>query len=153
MLQGQGLEGWGLGLAELFRCGIAKRYGETCHYYFTSEISSFESSITQRITTHFSHGNPNALPKKKETMMTVGFLYRAGAETPFLNFRENFPISPRTILETFLSGGYPNRSSGIHRGGLDLSTGYPNTYFSWFSGYPQLTLVCLPGDENFRIFS
>ena len=38
----------------------------------------------------------------------------------------------------FLSGGYPNRSSGIHRWGLDLSTGYPNTYFSWFSGYPQL---------------
>ena len=52
----------------------------------------------------------------------------------------------------FLRGGYPNRNSGIHRWGLDLSTGYPNTYFSWFSGYPQLTLVFLPGDEKFRIF-
>ena len=54
----------------------------------------------------------------------------------------------------FLRGGYPNRSSGIHRWGLDLSTGYPNTCFSWFfSGYPQVTLAFLPGDENFRIFS
>ena len=52
----------------------------------------------------------------------------------------------------FLRGGYPNCSSGIHRWGLDLSTGYPNAYFSWFSGYPQLTLVFLPGDENFQIF-
>ena len=32
--------------------------------------------------------------------ITAGFLYRAGAETP-LNFRENFRVSPRTILENF----------------------------------------------------
>ena len=45
----------------------------------------------------------------------------------------------------FLRGGYPNRSSGIHRWGLDLSTGYRNIYFSSFSGYPQLTLVFSAG--------
>ena len=45
------------------------------------------------------------------------------------------------------------RSIGIHQKiFLDLSTGYPNTCFSWFSVYPQLTLAFLPGDENFRIF-
>ena len=66
-----------------------------------------------------------------------------------LNFREKFRVSPRTILENFLSGGYPNRSSGIHRWGWDLSPGYPNTYFSWLSGYPQLTLVFLVGAEKF----
>ena len=64
-----------------------------------------------------------------------------------------FPSFSQNDFGNFLSGGYPNRSSGIHRWGLDLSTGYPNTYFSWFSGYPQLTLVFLPGDEKFRIFS
>ena len=37
--------------------------------------------------------------------------------------------------------------------GLDLSTGYPNTYVSLFSRYPQLTLVFLPGDKSFRLFS
>ena len=62
------------------------------------------------------------------------------------------PSFSQKYFGNFLSGGYPNRSSGIHRWGLDLSTGYPNAYFSWFSGYPQLTLVFLPGDENFRIF-
>ena len=35
---------------------------------------------------------------------------------------------------------------------MDLSTGYPNAYFSWFSGYPQLTLVFLPGHEIFGFF-
>ena len=32
--------------------------------------------------------------------LTAGFLYRAGAETP-LNFREKFPVFPRSILENF----------------------------------------------------
>ena len=64
---------------------------------------------------------------------------------------ENWDISPPgTVHETVLGHLL---SSGIHRWGLDLSTGYPNTYFSWFSGYPPLTLVFLPGDEKFRIFS
>ena len=89
---------------------------------------------------------------KTKHELTAGFLYRAGAETP-LNFRETFHVFRSMILKTFLSGGYPNRSSGIHRWGLDLSTGYPNTYFSWFSGYPPLTLVFLPGDEEFWFFS
>ena len=52
----------------------------------------------------------------------------------------------------FLRGGYPNRSSGIHRWGLDLSTGYPNTCFSWFSGYPQLTLAFSAGRRIFSDF-
>ena len=56
-------------------------------------------------------------------------------------------------FETFLSGGYPNRSSGIHCWGLDLSTRYPNTNFSWFAGYTQLTLVFLPENRNFQLFS
>ena len=33
-------------------------------------------------------------------MVTAGFLYRAGAETP-LNIREKFRVFPRTILENF----------------------------------------------------
>ena len=82
-----------------------------------------------------------------------------------LQLWENVSFRPSLIYLSFvtagflsrgggvLRGGYPNRSSGIHRWGLDLSPGYPNTYFSWFSGYPQLTLVFLPGDENFQIFS
>ena len=74
--------------------------------------------------------------------ITAGFLYRAGAETP-LNFR-----CSQKDFEKILSGG-----SGIHRWGLDLSTGYPNTYFSWFSGYTQLILVFLPGDKQFCLFS
>ena len=52
----------------------------------------------------------------------------------------------------FLRGGYPNRSSGIHRWGLDLSTGYPNTYFSWFSGYPQLTCSFCRETKSFGYF-
>ena len=63
------------------------------------------------------------------------------------------PSFSQKYFGKFLSSGYPNRSSGIHRWGLNLSTGYPNTYFSGLSRYPQLTLVFLPGDENFRIFS
>ena len=59
--------------------------------------------------------------------VTAGFLYRAGAETP-LNIRE-IPSFSQNNFEKFLSGGYPNRSCGIHRWGLDLSTGYRNTYF------------------------
>ena len=37
---------------------------------------------------------------------------------------------------------------------MDLSAGCPNTYFSWFSGYPQLTLVFFfsAGRRNFQIF-
>ena len=35
---------------------------------------------------------------------------------------------------------------------MEPSTGYPNTSFSWFSGYLQLTLVFLPGDKNVRLF-
>ena len=58
-----------------------------------------------------------------------------------------FPSFSQNDFETFLGGGYPNRSSDIHRWGLDLSTRYPNTYFSWFSRYPQLTLVFLRGDK------
>ena len=34
------------------------------------------------------------------SLVTAGFLYRAGAETP-LNFREKFRVSPRTILKHF----------------------------------------------------
>ena len=35
---------------------------------------------------------------------------------------------------------------------MDLSTRYPNTNFSWFAGYTQLTVVFLPGDKNFGYF-
>ena len=60
------------------------------------------------------------------------------------------PSFSQNDIETFLSGGYPNRSSGIHRWGLDLSTGYPSTYFSWYSGYTQLTLLFYR-DTNFSV--
>ena len=81
------------------------------------------------------------------------FIQSWRAETLTLNFREKNPSFSQNDFGKFLRGGYPNRSSEIHRWGWDLSTGCPNTYFSWFSGYPQLTLVFLLGDEKFRIFS
>ena len=49
----------------------------------------------------------------QEESITAGFLYRAGAETP-LKFRENFEFFQNDFGK-FLSGGYPNRSFGIHR--------------------------------------
>ena len=84
--------------------------------------------------------------------ITAWFLYRAGAETP-PKLSRKFPSFSQNDLEKILSGGYPNRSSGIRCWGLDLSGGYLNTYSSWFSGYTQLTLVFLPRDKNFRLFS
>ena len=64
-----------------------------------------------------------------------------------------FPSFSQNDFEHFLSGGYPNSSSGIHCWGLDLSTGYPNTNSSWFSGYTQLIWVFLPGNKKFWLFS
>ena len=38
--------------------------------------------------------------RSEDFLLTAGFLYRAGAETP-LNFREKFRVSPRSILKKF----------------------------------------------------
>ena len=108
------------------------------YQWFVSPIHVFSGNLVLVLESLFSE-------------ITAGFLSRAGAETPpklsrkFRVFQNDFG--------KLLRGGYPNRSSGIHRWGLDLSTRYPKAYFSWFSGYPQLTSVFLPGDENFQIFS
>ena len=88
-------------------------------------------------------------PSPKTPKITARFLDRAGADTP-LNFREN--SDSQNDLEKFLSGGYPSRNSGIHRWGLTLSTGQPNTYFSWFSGDSQLTLVFSAWTKTFGYF-
>ena len=86
------------------------------------------------------------------TPLMAGFLYRAGAETP-LNFRENFRVFPRTLLENF-SAVDTRTAVLVPTAEVWISApDTPNTNFSWFSGYPQLTLVFLPGDEKFRIFS
>ena len=47
-----------------------------------------------------AQGNNLSYLLKSRELLTAGFLYRAGAETP-LNFRENFRVFPRTILEIF----------------------------------------------------
>ena len=83
-----------------------------------------------------------------QARITAGFLYRPGAETPPKLSNKISSLS-QNDFEIFLSGGYPNCSSGIHRWGLDLSTWYPNTYFSWLSGYTLVALVFLPGDKIF----
>ena len=46
--------------------------------------------------------------------LTAGFLYRAGAKTPeiFEKIKKSFS---QNDFGNFLRGGYPNRSSGIHR--------------------------------------
>ena len=92
------------------------------------------------------------LPKKNCFGLTAGvFIQSWRWDTP--KYSRKTPSFSQNDFGKFLRGGYPNRSSGIHRWGLDLSTGYPNTHFSCFSGYPQLTLVFLLGDEKFWIFS
>ena len=91
------------------------------------------------------------LPKRwSRSHTTAGFLYRAGAETP-LNFWEKFRVSPRNILDNV--SAVDTQTAVLVSTAEVWSTGYPNTYFSGFSGYPQLTLDFLPGDEHFRIFS
>ena len=53
---------------------------------------------------HYTNERPSRDSNRSATnagpLITAGFLYRAGAETP-LNFRENFRVSPRMILENF----------------------------------------------------
>ena len=83
-------------------------------------------------------------------LITAGFLYRAGAETP-LNFREKFRVFPRMILE--ISQG---SQTAVLVSTAEVWISAPDTQtpiFLGVSGYPQLTLVFLPGDEKFRIFS
>ena len=82
-----------------------------------------------------------------DEFITAGFLYRAGAETP-LNFRENFQVFPRTILENFAE---VDTQTAILVSTAEVWISGPDTQtpiFPWFSGYPQLTLVFLPGDEK-----
>ena len=97
--------------------------------------------------------NPFFSLKCASTHPNGRFFFSELALRPPPKLSRKIPSFSQNDFGNFHRGGYPNRSSGIHRWGLDLRTGYPNTYFSWFSGYPQLTLVFLPGDEKFRIFS
>ena len=91
-------------------------------------------------------------PSIKRAQFTNGRVFIQSWRWDPPKLSRKIPSFSQNDFGNFLRGGYPNRSSGIHRWGLDLSTGYPNAYFSWFSGYPQLTLVFRPGDENFQIF-
>ena len=89
--------------------------------------------------------------KSASARVTAGFLSRAGADTP-LNFRAKFRVFPRTILEN-LSGVDTQTAVLVSTAEVWISAPDTQTTFFWgFSGYPQLTLAFLPGDENFRIF-
>ena len=86
--------------------------------------------------------------------VTAGFVCRAGAEAP-LNFRKKIRAFPGTILENNYFSAVDTQTA-VLVSTAEVWISAPDTQtpiLSWFSGYPQLTLVFLPGDEKFWIFS
>ena len=84
-------------------------------------------------------------------VITAGFLYRAGAETP-LNSRESFRVSPRTILKNFSA---VDTQTAVLISTAEVWISAPDTrtpIFLGFSGYTRWLWFFRRETKNFGYF-
>ena len=117
-------------------------------------VAIWEIAYPKRCDFAFAFGRPLRptcfeFPEEKRY---TKFLYRAGAETP-LNFRDNFRVSPRTILKNFSAAG---TQTTVLVSTAEVWISAPDTQtpiFLIFWVYTADFVFFLPGDNNFRLFS